>query len=574
MAFLQIASGKDRGRLFEIHKSLTVVGSREGISDVVLNIEGVSRRHASIRKVEEDYYLLDLESKNGTFLNNVQVAAGSELLLSPTDRVTFCDVECIFHLVHPAARTPTDKYGEIIAVVDDSSSDETKMQLLDTSRPGAMTSAALVEVKLKAMIDIARSLSADLKIDLVAPKILDTLIDLFPRAERFFLILIDPETKQLVRKAFKSSPKRDPNAKSGGTEEELPTSISRSIVDHVIGRKQAILSEDAGNDKNLSAGVSVSNLRIRSVMCAPLLTPEGEALGILQVDTSDRRQFSQDDLELLLALASQFAIAIRYAKLHESLVQRERFDFELENAKKIHSLFLPRSLPEIPGYEFFAYYLPAYAIGGDFYDFVPLADSRLAMALGDVTGKGIAAALMMAKFSGSTRQCFLTKSSPGPAADALNNMVCDAAIDERFITMFLAVLDFENHRLTMSSAGHPALLRRAEGGVEELGDDFRGIPLGMTPNFEYAQETIELAPGDVVIIYSDGVSDAQRKAATRAPEDEFYDTRKNRRLLTRVVSSEGNPSSVGRDILSDIREFTAGHPQFDDTTLICFGRLR
>ena len=116
MAFLQIASGKDRGRLFEIHKSLTVVGSREGISDVVLNIEGVSRRHASIRKVEEDYYLLDLESKNGTFLNNVQVAAGSELLLSPTDRVTFCDVECIFHLVHPAARTPTDKYGELIAV--------------------------------------------------------------------------------------------------------------------------------------------------------------------------------------------------------------------------------------------------------------------------------------------------------------------------------------------------------------------------------------------------------------------------------------------------------------------------
>ncbi len=149
-------------------------------------------------------------------------------------------------------------------------------------------------------------------------------------------------------------------------------------------------------------------------MCVPLLTPDGQALGILQLDTSDRRQFLQDDLDVLEAVARQAAIAVQNASMHESLLERERVDRDLNLAQQVQKRFLPQSVPKVAGYEFFAHYHPAYEVGGDYYDFVPLPFDRWAMAVGDVSGKGVAAALMMAKFSGDTRYCVLTENAPRP----------------------------------------------------------------------------------------------------------------------------------------------------------------
>src|SRR5207302_1433408 len=158
--------------------------------------------------------------------------------------------------------------------------------------------------------------------------------------------------------------------------------ISRSIINHVLGQKKAVLSQDAGNDMNLPTSASIADLKIRSVMCAPLLTPDGEALGILQLDTSDRKQFGQEDLDVLVAVASQ----------------------------------------------------------------------------------AVPAALMMAKFSGDTRYCILTEEGAGAAASALNDLLCDAGIEERFITLSLKMLDLTGGVLTLASAGHPpVLIRRADG---------------------------------------------------------------------------------------------------------------
>src|SRR5207302_11114738 len=226
-------------------------------------------------------------------------------------------------------------------------------------------------------------------------------LELCPQAERLFLVLVDPETKRLVRKAFKYRPNRR-TAFSGAAaavpEDEVPMSISRSLVNHVLVNKKAVLSQDAGNDKNLPTSASIADLKIRSVMCVPLLTPDGQALGILQLDTSDRRQFLQDDLDVLAAVASQAAIAIQNASMHESLLERERVDRDLKLAEQVQKRFLPQGVPRVPGYEFFAHYHPAYEVGGDYYDFVQLPGNRYAVAVGDVSGKGVAAALMMAKF--------------------------------------------------------------------------------------------------------------------------------------------------------------------------------
>ncbi len=173
---------------------------------------------------------------------------------------------------------------------------------------------------------------------------------------------------------------------------------------------------------------------------------------------------------------------------------------------------------------------------------------------------------MMAKFSGETRFCVSTEPTPMAAIGHLNNALCSAGIDERFMTMSLCLLDIEAQRLTLCSAGHPAVfLRRVDGTVEELGEDISGFPLGIVPNWEYKQLEIDIHPGDVVVIYSDGVTDA------RSPTEEIYDSKERRRLLHRVAESHGGAEAVGKSILQEIREFSLGHKQADDITLVCFG---
>src|SRR5262249_53336023 len=155
------------------------------------------------------------------------------------------------------------------------------------------------------------------------------------------------------------------------------------------------------------------DFRIRSVMCAPLNSAEGKAFGVIQLDTQDRsKKFTQDDLMLLVNVANQAAMALENAKLHEEAVTRERFQRDLELAPQVQRGFLPRRLPQVPGYDFFAFYESAQQVGGDYYDFIPLASRRLGVTLGDVAGKGVPAALLMAKLSADGRFCMLTESNP------------------------------------------------------------------------------------------------------------------------------------------------------------------
>ena len=220
--------------------------------------------------------------------------------------------------------------------------------------------------------------------------------------------------------------------------------------------------------------------------------------------------------------------------MHESLLERERVSRDLKLAEQVQKRFLPQSVPVIPGFEFFAHYDPAYEVGGDYYDFVPLPGDRLAIALGDVSGKGVAAALMMAKFSGDTRYCILTENSPAAAANELNGLLFSAGIEEKFITLSLSVLDIEERTLKIASAGHlPVLIRRSNGTVDEIGEEIAGFPLGIVPEGDYRQTEVKLNPGDVVAIFSDGMTDA------RNLREELYDSRDQRRLLRKLAETAG-----------------------------------
>lgn len=565
MALLKRISGQAAGQIIELKQDRTVIGRSPEHCQVVLDPNGVSRRHAEIRRRGEDYFIADLNSRNQTKVNNSKLAPGGEHRLAPGDRINICDVEFAFFYKLPPEGENADN-GEIVIVPDADSMEFPHLHTLDASRSSAMASMVKPEVKLKAILEITRNLSTELMIDKVAPRVLDSLMELFPQAERLFLILVDPETKRLVRKAFRCRPARRSQFSSTIPADEAQVSISRSIVNHVLVQKKAVLSQDASMDKNLPTSASIADLKIRSVMCVPLLTPDGQALGILQLDTSDRKQFHQEDLDVLTAVAGQAAIAVQNATLHETLIERERLDRDLKLAEQVQKRFLPQSVPKIAGFEFFAHYEPAFEVGGDYYDFVGLPGNRLAIAVGDVSGKGVAAALMMAKFSGDTRYCILTENSPGAASNELNHLLFSAGIDEKFITLSLSVLDADQRTLALSSAGHPPIIiRRAGGAVEEIGEDIAGFPLGILPGSQYKHKETRLNPGDVAVVYSDGVTDA------RNVREELYHTRENPRLIRRVAETTGGPETVGRAILQEIREFSAGHDQVDDITLVCFG---
>lgn len=567
MPFLRRVNGDQRGQCIELSADEFLIG-RAPDCQLVLDPQGVSRHHARIYRQDGRFILEDLKSRNTTRLNDQVLAPEKKHPLAPGDRLSICDVE--FEYLNKPPSPDADSQ-----VVIDERAEESTVHTIDATSSSTYASRVAPEIKLQAILDITRKLSSELETDAVAPKVLDTLFDLFPMSERAFLILKDPTAPdRLIRKAFKYRAGRGQGGRStafGGSSmpsDEAPMSISRSIVRHVLERKQAVLSQDAGNDQNLPVSASIADLKIRSVMCAPLLTPDGHALGIIQLDTTSARQFSQDDLDLLVAVASQSAISIQNARMHEQVLGQERVKRDLKLAEQVQRSFLPSTVPKLPSYQFFAYYHAAYDVGGDYYDFVPLPGDRLAIALADVAGKGVAAALMMAKFSGDTRYCILTENSPAAAANKLNQILCEAGLEERFITMGLCVLDLASGDLTLASAGHlPLLIRRADGRYEEVGEPITGFPLGIFPDTRYDETTIRLNPGDVAILNSDGVTDA------RNLREELYHTTDNPRLTRRVAESSGGPEATGRAILQEVREFSAGALQADDITLICFGRV-
>jgi phosphoserine phosphatase RsbU/P len=245
---------------------------------------------------------------------------------------------------------------------------------------------------------------------------------------------------------------------------------------------------------------------------------------------------------------------------------RARLKLDLELARVVQRSFLPLRLPEVPGYEFFAYYESAFEIGGDYYDFIPLPGQRMAVMLGDVAGKGVAAALLMAKLSADARFCILTEPDPAAAVAKLNSLMTHSGIADRFVTLVALILDPGNHRVTLVNAGHPSplLYRRATHSAgEPTGNEVAGFPIGVLEGVEYASCQFGLEPGDCLLAFTDGVTEAmdvnnvqlQTKGVYAAVQGETY-----------------SPRALGERVVQAVKQFAAGRSQNDDITLLGFGR--
>jgi serine phosphatase RsbU (regulator of sigma subunit) len=245
---------------------------------------------------------------------------------------------------------------------------------------------------------------------------------------------------------------------------------------------------------------------------------------------------------------------------------RARLDHDLKLARGVQRSFLPQRMPEIPGYEFFSYYESAFEIGGDYYDFIPLARQRMAVLLGDVAGKGVMAALLMAKLSADARFCMLTEPDPAAAITKLNSLIFLSGIADQFVTLVAAVLDPTSHTVTLVNAGHPPPLvyhDAARSVGEAISNELVGLPLGVEGGFEYASSQVSLAPGDSILAFTDGVTDAM----------DLQDLQlESKGLYAAMQGGAHSPRTLVEQVVRVVKEFSTGRSQHDDIALVGFGR--
>ncbi|MDA0833733.1 MAG: SpoIIE family protein phosphatase [Planctomycetota bacterium] len=553
---------------FTLSESETVIG-RHSDCQVMLNSNMVSRRHARVVVREGAYCIEDLGSGNGTYLNGQPVLEPTPL--KHDDRVKVGPILFRFDSGNTnGENTPTGEYSESDLISPESldikptalgvrlSDTDVDSEQIMSSMSSTDTFSMLTvkpEVKLKAIVDITRALAGTTRIEALLPKILDTLFVIFPQADRGCILLRDPDSGQIIPHATKH--RRD--------DEDETVKISRTILRKVLEEKRGILSADASNDSRFDASASISNLSIRSMMCVPMLNPYEEPMGAIHIDTQSAfHQFKQNDLDLLMAVASQAAASYYSAELLVSHMERQRLENEMNMARNVQAAILPKTFPTVGGYEFFANYEPALAVGGDYYDCIPLSADRMCLTFGDVAGKGVAASLVMSRISSFVRSTMEFVPHVEKAAMRINEHMCSSSVEGRFVTFVLSMMDCRKHKLSCVIAGHMSpMIRRRDGSIDTFDDEDIGVPIGVIDDFPYTSVHTTLQPGETVVIFTDGVSEALNH------NNELYGIERLRKL---VANSSLSASQLGQAIREDVRLHAGSRPQNDDITLMVFGR--
>ena len=541
---LQVMNGTTTGRLYQLDKEITIVG-RNPDCDIVLGPKSVSRKHAVIVRKLAGYELKDLGSTRGTYIDGQKLS--QPVFLRDGNAIQMGEV-----LLNFSSRLVQieegDEQSTVFAAIDVLNQSDKNFPMV---KP---------EAKFRALRLIGQELGGTLVLTEVLERIFNSLFEIFPRAERGFVLLKDEASGALLPQIIRSRT---------GPAGDLK--ISKTVLNRVMNAGQAILSKDLAEEFPDSA--SVSDSKIRSLMCVPLFDEERKAVGIMQIDTRDGRgRFEQDDLDLMAAVASQISVAVQNAQLHKALVRQREMEQELQFARQVMQSLLPDRPASVPGYEFWAYYEPARHVGGDYYGFIPIPSasgqddssaSRWAIAVGDVVGKGMPAALLTAKLSAEVRMSLRGNLDPNRVVAQLNRPF-DGGVLDMYITFLLAILDVQKHRLTVVNAGHPCpLIIRRDGRLEEFGRKASGLPLGILPDYAYESAETVIEAGETVVLYTDGVTDAMDANGERVGDDA---------VRAALLKARPGAAAVGEDIVQLIQRHVADRPQFDDITLVCLSR--
>ncbi len=564
LILLKSPEGASPSKNIPLNGDMLVIGRDENGCQIVIPHHAVSRKHAQITRSGSQFFIEDLKSRNKTFVNSKEVPPPVRQPLKPDDRIKICDFLFRFHDERVVKAAPLPAHLRKDASNEEE--DDSGMTTIEATQ-GKGSAQQFLEVapsdRLRALLEISTNLSRTLDLEALLGQIADTLLGVFKQADRCFVLILD-ESGRPAPKVMKS---RRPALDD--------TRFSRTIVKKTIDSMQSYLSEDASSDAALGPAASIAEFKIRSVMCVPLANADQRPIGALQLDTQDRtKKFSLDDLNLLTIVANLASIAIDMARMHERLLAREKDQKEIELARKVQLGFLPQTLPDVPEYEFYSHYSPAQTVGGDYYDFIALPGGRVAIVLGDVAGKGVSAALLVAKLSSEVRFCLLTMPTLAQAVSLLNEQMIRGGLQDRFVTLAIMVLDPVAHVVTVVNAGHmaPKWYRAATGElVDSISLEATGVPIGVEPGWVFEQVTLTLEVGDSVALFTDGVTDAMNPAGVMFSQEAV-----DRHLSpddSALAGDAQRAKRLGERLVAAVRAHANGRAQNDDIAVVAFGRL-
>jgi len=414
--------------------------------------------------------------------------------------------------------------------------------------------------KLRMLLDITKKISRSLDLQEVLNLVMDTLDSLIPydAAGIFVLQCKDPDSVPPGEEPceFKSEAVRGYDIDELS---DLHLKLGEGFIGSVALSAQPIISHDVRNDP---VYINARD-RTRSEMVAPIISND-EVIGVFDLESDELNAYSNDDLEVLLLLASQVAIIIEKVMLHEQMIEKKRLQGQLEVARQVQLALLPPTDPELDGYDISAYNFPTEEVSGDYYDWVKIYDDQIGIVIADVSGKGVPAAILMAFLRASLRAATHIGYATNISMAKVNYLLWESIERNQFVTAFHGVLDASNRTLSYSNAGHnPPLLMNAGGEIRFI--EFGEQPLGMFPQTRYHEYHMSLEPGDVLVLYTDGATEAQSPSGEEFGRD---------RIVEAIKENYDKPA---REMIASLQmavlEWTGNAGASDDVTFFIIKAL-
>ncbi len=490
MSEIVILRGPDTGRQFPLQKERMTLGRN---TDCAIPLAGkqVSRQHALVYRREGQCYIEDLGSANGTFLNGERISPNSPINLTSQDTFQIGPYLLALRMQTPVMPT----VEEPALVVRETVNALSPSQTLFSQDPAT---------KLQVVLEINQQLARTLEIEPLLEKVVEQLMKLFSQADRVMVILCEGD--QLVVRAQRM--------RRLGDQPSQP--FSRTIVRRALDEGIGIISEDIQSDQRFQASHTITSLDLHSVICVPMITQDKRRLGVIQVDRFCKGYgFRVDDLHLLTAVAMEVSIVLDNAALHVEKLREQRLMQELAFAHDIQQGYLPDELEGFPeaDFEIFGRVYPARQVAGDFYDFVKTPAGKLAFFIGDVSGKGMPAALYMVAVRALCRHLVKETDRPAQLLAKLNLELAEDNPSCMFVTLAHGIYDPATGQVVIASAGHPApFLRKADGTIDPVAikpGRLLGYGDAVSPCVE---ASVTLAPGDALHFFTDGFFEARSNA--------------------------------------------------------------
>ena len=395
------------------------------------------------------------------------------------------------------------------------------------------------------LLDVDRLISSSLNLDEVLELILDSLKRLV-KYDAAAIFLIDKEKREVGEIKTRGF---DP-----AIEPDLILKLGQGLVGWVAVNRQPVIVPDVEKDPRYIE----ARHETKSEIVAPIITDQ-RTIGVFNLESDRVNTYDSEDLNLLTAFASHCAVAIERTRLHEEILIKKKLEEELLIARKIQQSFLPPKDPELDGLDISGINIPSEQVGGDYYDFIPIIEDQIGIVIGDVSGKGIPAALIMASFRASLKAEIRNNYAIGTIFFKVNNLLYESIERENYVTAVYGVLNIKNRVFTFSNAGHnPPILRRKEGTIEYLTEG--GVALGILQSHDYKEMVLGLNPGDLILFYTDGVTEAKNEFG------EEFGTKRLEKILLENYALKAR--QIQDKIYQEIKEFTQDKPGQDDFTMI------